>query len=174
MSSFTWEGFVQHKLRSIMCPRWHWISLVNTSLDIFCVLPRHGICLFNTSSDIFYTLAGMRVMFDTRWDIFFVLAGMGEVLSKHFEIHFVVSLACDGFRRHMLKSNLCPQCHGMGLLNTRWDTFCPRSHGCVWYTLFPRWHSTGLVNTCLDVFCVLAGEEGVFSTHVEMHFVWYI
>ena len=64
--SLAWNGFGQHKRRSIMCPRWHWISLVNTSLDIFCVLPRHGICLFNTSSDIFYTLAGMRGMFDTR------------------------------------------------------------------------------------------------------------
>ena len=54
---------------------------------------------------------------------FCVLAGIGEVCSKYI---------------------LSPQRHGMGLVNTFWDTF-----------FFPRWYGRGMVNTgCWHGRCV--------------------
>ena len=38
VSSLAWEVFGQNKLRCILCPRWHWMSLVNTCWDALCVL----------------------------------------------------------------------------------------------------------------------------------------
>jgi hypothetical protein len=42
MSSLAWNGFRQHKLRYILCRRWHGRVLVNTSWVAFCVLSGIG------------------------------------------------------------------------------------------------------------------------------------
>ena len=67
---------------------------------------------------------------------------MGGNWSTHFEIYFVSLLTWDGFGQHRLRCIFCP-----------------------------RWDGIGLVNTSSDIFYVLAGMEGVWSTHVEKHFV---
>ena len=56
VSSLAWEVFGQNKLRCILCPRWHWMSLVNTRWDAFCVL---------------------AFMVNTCWVVSCVLAGLG-------------------------------------------------------------------------------------------------
>jgi hypothetical protein len=48
-SSLAEEGFGQHTLRYILCPRWLGIALVNTCWDKFPVLVGMGRGLFNRS-----------------------------------------------------------------------------------------------------------------------------
>ena len=67
---------------------------------------------------------------------------MEWVLASHVRKHLVPSLARERFRQHLLR-----------------------------YILSPRWHGMGLVNTCFETFCFLADMGGVCSTHVEKHFV---
>ena len=38
LSNLAWEAFGQPKLRYIICPLWHGVYLVNTSLEAFCFL----------------------------------------------------------------------------------------------------------------------------------------
>ena len=112
-------------LRCVLCPRWHGMSLVNKCRDAFFCPGWHARCLVNTFSD---TLC--------------VLAGMVCVCSTHAEIYFVSLLAWYEFGQRMLRWILCS-----------------------------RWHGLGLVNSFYDTFCVLVGMVCVLSMQVEIHFV---
>jgi hypothetical protein len=71
----------------------------------------------------------------TSWDIFGVFACMGGVWSTHIEMHLVCSLFYEGFGQNMLRNILCPRLHGMRLVNTSWYTFCDLFvMGRVWST----------------------------------------
>jgi hypothetical protein len=67
---------------------------------------------------------------------------MEQIWSTQIELHFVSSQARDGFGQHMLRFILCH-----------------------------RYHRMSLINTCRDAVSVLTGKEGVYSTHVEIHYV---
>jgi hypothetical protein len=70
-----------------------------------------------------------------------------------------------------------PRWHGKGMVNTCLDAFfviavmLGDGKHMLRCMLSPRWHSRGLVNTSWDTFCALDAMGGVWSTHVEMHFV---
>ena len=96
---------------------------------------------------------------------------MWFVWSSHVEM-----LACVGFRRHYLRCILCPWWNGQHM----W-----RSILCI------PWHRKCLINTSCDTFwvlayigrikttnwdasCVLPGMGGIWSTYVEMHFMFLL
>jgi hypothetical protein len=138
-------------LRCIFCPRWHmlcfsshdwhiltprqhWIGLVNTCWDKFCVpgdirefwskhvemhfshrshgrgVPTHVMLHFVSSLSLDLVNASS--------DRFYVLPGKGWGWSTHVEMHFLSSLAYVMFVQHMLSSSLSPRLHGIGLVNT--------------------------------------------------------
>jgi hypothetical protein len=90
--SLKWEGFGQHMLRYILCPRLHEMDLVNTSWDTFCVIAGMGGFGQHMLGGILCFRRHGLGLFNTRWDTSCVLACTGGILSTHFEIHFVSSL----------------------------------------------------------------------------------
>ena len=86
----------------------------------------------------------MRRFVKICWDAFSVFAGMAWDCSTYVEMHFVSSQAWEGFDHHMLRCNLCLRCHVM----------------------------CHVVNTCWDTLWVLTGMVCVWSTHVEMHYLF--
>jgi hypothetical protein len=174
VSSLAWYGFGRHKLSFILCLRWYVMGL-STHVDMHfvsslawdwfdqhmlrCIFCPHlqGRCLLNTCSDIFCFLSGKC-----------------EFWSTHVEMHNEASLAYGRYGHHMLRCIFCPQCHGMGLVNTccylegnkgvrsthvdihflsslAWEGFGQHK---LRFILYPRWHGIGL------------------STQVEIYFVY--
>ena len=114
VSLLAFGGFVQHKMRVILCPRCHGMGLVNTSWEAFCVFV--GILRFwSTQVELQFCIRWHgRGLVNTRWDIFCDFAGMGGVWATQFQInfgmgwvsympvkmHFVSSLAWDVLINH--------------------------------------------------------------------------
>ena len=115
VSSLTWLGFDQHKLRYILGPRWHGMGYSqHMKRSIFC--PRWHGRLWSTQVEILFvsTLAfegfvqhmlrwilcprwHLGVFVNTRWDAFCAHVSIGGVCSTHVEIQFLSSLAYEGF-----------------------------------------------------------------------------
>ena len=147
-------------LRYILCPHWHWMRLVNTRWDKFCVLAdMGGVWSTEIEMHFIFSLACDRLG-DTCWDAYHVFAGMKYVLTTQVEVHFLFSLAWDDLGQQMLKIRF------MSLL--AWDVFGQYK---LRHILFLCWHGIGLLNTCWDTFCFLACMGGVRSTHVEINFM---
>ena len=107
-------------------------------------------------------------------------------------MHFVSSLTWDGFGQYML---ICIYWHEMGLVITFWDEFwvhtfmdaCSQSK--LRYIVFSLardvfgqqklkyisshcWHGRGLIKTIWDTHSVIDEMGWVWSTHIEIHFVF--
>ena len=169
VSSLALDGFGQHMLICISCPRWHGRGLVNTSWDAFCFLSfmggRFGQHMFR------YILCarwhGMGVV-NTSWDAFYVLAGIGWDSLIQVYKHYMSWLAWEVFGQHKLRYIVCARWHVMGLVNTCWHTFRVLAGvGLVWPSrvVMHFVYSLSLVNTSRDTFCVLAGI-GLFGQHM--------
>ena len=144
VSSLSWEGYGQHKLRCILCPLWHRMRLVDTFWDIFYFLAGLG-GVWATQVEIHFVFSMTLIsLVNTSWDIFSVLAGIGGFFST--QVYFVLSLAWDGFGEHMLRYIFFIA--GMGGFGQHMLSciFCSRWPGMGW-----------LVKTCWNTFCVLAG-----------------
>ena len=174
VSLLAWDGYGQQILRCISCPRWQGVGLINTGLDAFWILAGM-VWVWTTPVEIHLVFPqAWEKLFNTFWDKFCVLAGMGGVWSTHVqmhlvftafmgwfcsiqvELHFVTSLTWGWFDQQRFRCILRPCWHGMGLVNTCWDPFAVPA---------------GVIHTCWDKFCGLAGMGGIWSTHVETHFL---
>ena len=106
VSSLSWDGFGQHNLRCILCPRCHVMSLVNTSWDKCCVL--------SDLEELFQH--ELRYILCPRW------YGMGLVNTCCNGLSALASMVVFG--QHMLRYILCYPWHMRCLRNTCWDAFC--------------------------------------------------
>ena len=155
----------------------------------------------------------MRRLFITCWDKFCVLAGLGWVWSKKCwdiilvllpwevfiwtrdKVNFMPSLVREGVWSSLVEMHFFLPIHGIGFVNTSWDTYCVIAcMGGVWskhvkshfvssqawevfgqhmlrYIWWNHCNRRGLVNACCDALVFLAGIRCVSSTYVNMHFV---
>jgi hypothetical protein len=93
-------------------------------------------------------------------------------------MHFVSSLAWEDFGQSMLRYILCSRWYRSSLVIICCDEFSVRAvmggfgqHMLI-YVLCHRLHMRGLVNSCRVAFRFLAGMSCVWSTQLDMHFVY--
>jgi hypothetical protein len=91
---------LSHIFRYILFSRWHARGLINTSLDVFCVLSGTGGVWSTHVETNFVSSLTLDELVNTGSDAFCVLAGMEGILSTHIE------------------KILNPCIHGTGLVNT--------------------------------------------------------
>ena len=116
--TFLLDGFGQHKLRYILCPRWHGMCLVNTCEEAFCVLAAMvGVCSRHVEINLCPRWHRMRFI-KIYWDSFRVLAGMEGEWQTLIEMHFMSLLPWDLSGQHILRYILCSCWHRMGFVKT--------------------------------------------------------
>ena len=184
-----WMGFAQPNQRYILwfIETQFLFSLVNTSWYAFCVLAVLGGVWSKHVEMYFVSSLAWKVFSHTCWEIFCVIDGLEWVWSTEVVIHFVSSKTWELFWLH----ELCPSCHGTSLFNTCWGAFCvlpawdefgPHMLRCILSLglgqhmlrciLCPGWNGRSLLKTCWDATSFLAGVCWVWSTQVDMSFVW--
>ena len=119
--------------------------------------PWHGIGLFNTC-----------------WDAFCLLSDMGRVWSIHVDLYL---LAWDGISHNILRWILGPRFRGR-LQSIQVDIHCVLpGMRCFCQQKFKYisshcWHGRGLIKTIWDTHSVIDEMGWVWSTHIEIHFVF--
>ena len=96
VSLLSWEGFIQHKLRHILCPRWHVRGMLNTCWDAFGVLPGIG-WVWSTHIELhFVSPLALEVFGQDKLRCILCPRWRERIKSTNVEMHFCICLQRRG------------------------------------------------------------------------------